>query len=187
MRSVNRMIRAGATALATLLVSRSGFAAPPRFELEPKVGYADPLTTGLSPYGVFVGLGLRARPVAHLWLSTSLFSYAGETAAGDGPDVTYRARDRAYAVAFDATWRFDVGPLFIEPGAEVGASWIFGSTYVTPAQVSDGHVAGNFGPVLRVAVGIRGVALGAEGAALFVPSTVAAPVMRAAAIAVLSF
>ena len=187
MRSLIRAAPVCAAALSTLLASGRASAEPPRFELEPKVGYAAPFTTGLSPYGAFVGLGVRARAVAHLWLSTSLFSFAGASAAADGDGVAYRAHDRSYGLAFDATWRFDVGPCFLEPGAEVGAAWVLGSTYVTPAQISDRYVAGNVGPVLRAAVRVGRLALGVEVAALYVPSSVAAPVARAGAIAVLPF
>ena len=182
-----RLARGSAAVLAALLASRTAHSAPPRFELEPKLGYAGASTTGLAPYGAFVGLGVRARPVAQLWLSTSLFSYAGASAAGDGPGVSYRAHDRAYDLAFDATWRFDAATWFIEPGVEVGAAWILGSTYVTPAQLSDRYVVANVGPVLRIAVRVGRFALGAEGAALFVPLNTAAPILRAGAIAVLPF
>jgi len=48
---------------ATLLVSQRAWSAPPRFELEPKVGYAGVFTTGLSPYGPFVALGVGVRPI----------------------------------------------------------------------------------------------------------------------------
>jgi hypothetical protein len=187
MRSVMRPAWSSAAVLATLLGSRAARSAPPRFELEPQLGYASALTTGLSPYGAFVGLGARARPVCHLWLGTSLFSYAGASAAGDGPGVAYRSRDRAYGLEFVATWRFDAARWFIEPGVEAGAAWILGSTYVTPVQLSDGYVVGNVGLVLRIAWRVGRLALGAEGAAHFVPSNATAPIMRAGAIAAIPF
>jgi hypothetical protein len=173
--------------LSTLLMSQHAWSAESRFELAPRLGYAGTFTTGLSPYGAFVALGVGARPIRHLWVATSVFSYGGASAAGDGPDITYRAHDRAYALALDATWRFDVGPLFIEPGAEVGAAWILGSTYVTPAQVTDRYVVGNVGLTLRLAVHVGHFAYGVEGAGLFVPSTVAAPVLRGAAFVLVPF
>ena len=187
MHAVIRAAGGSAAMLATLLASRTAYSAPPRFELEPKLGYAGTFTTGLSPYGAFVGLGVRARPVAHLWLGTSLVSYAGASAAADGPGVSYRAHDRAYDAAFDATWRFDAERWFIEPGVEVGAAWVLGSTYVTPAQLSDRYVVGNVGPVLRFAVRVGPLAFGAEAASLVVPSSIAAPILRAGAIALLPF
>lgn len=173
--------------LATLMVSASAWSAPSRFELEPKVGYAGAFTTGLSPYGEFVALGLGARPLGHLWVKASVFSYVGSSAAGDGPNIVYHASDHAYALALDLTWRFNAGPLFIEPGVEAGGAWILGRTYVTPTQISDHYVVGNVGLVLRLAVRVRKFALGVEGAGLFVPSVVAAPVVRGAAFVVLPF
>lgn len=174
-------------ALAALLVSGRAWGAPSRFELEPKLGYAAAFTTGLSPYGPFVGLGLGARLIGHLWLRTSVSSHVGSSAAANGPNVVYRAHDRAHALALDASWRFDAGPLFIEPGIEVGALWVLGSTYVTPTQVSDHYVIGDLGLVLRVGVRVGRLAIGVEGAGLFVPSAVAAPVVRGAAWVALPF
>ena len=150
----------------------------PRFALEPRVGYAHAMTTGLSPYGAFAGLGLRVLTIEHLWLSTSVNSYVGSRAAGDGPSLTYRARDRAYDGCLDATWRFEVSRWAIEPGVEVGAAWIVGYTYVTPARITDSYVAGNVGPVLRSSWALAGSVVGMEAAALYVPSNPAAPILR---------
>ena len=161
-----------------LSVSSSGLAAPPGLALEPKVGYAHALTTGLSPYGAFVGLGVRALALEHLWLGTSVTSYSGSRAAGDGAFVTYRARDRAYDLRFDAGWRFARSRWSLEPGIEVGAAWIVGSTYVTPARITDRYVAGNVGPVLRTTWRVARIAVGLEAAGLYVPSSAAAPILR---------
>ncbi len=194
MRPVSAAACAFAAALAISLAARTARAAPPgsapgpaHLELEPQVGYAAALTTGISPYGLFVGLGLRARPIGHLWVHTAAFSYGGGSEAGDGPTVTYRSRERAYAMALGASWRFAPGRFFVEPGVEVGAAWIRGFTSVTPAELRDEHVAGNVGPVLRLGVRLSGLALGIEGAGLYVPVTAAAPVLRAAAIVAISF
>ncbi len=186
MHAVIRLAVACAVATATSAFSTHALAAP-RFELAPQVGYAGTFTTGLSPYRTFVALGARARPVAALWLGTSLFAFVGSRAAGDGPNLAYRAHDRAYALAFDATWRFDAGRLELEPGAEVGAAWILGSTYVTPREVTDRYVAANVGPVFRLAWRAGSLGLGAEVAGLFVPSYVAAPIVRAGVLVVVPF
>jgi hypothetical protein len=187
MRALSRATCSGAAFVVAALLSRSAFSAPKRFELAPILGYAGTFTTGLSPYGGFVGLGLRANPYARVWLSGSWFCYAGSSAAGDGPGVSYRARDRAYAAAFDATWRINVGTWLIEPGAELGAAWILGATYVSPARIRDRYLAGNVGPLVRVAFRVGPVALGVEAAALYVPSYVAAPLVRGGALALVPF
>ena len=134
-----------------------------------------------------VGLGVRGRPAGGLWLGTTAISYVGASAAADGPSIVYRSRQRAYAIAFDASGRFTLRSFFLEPGAEVGAAWIHGATSVTPAQLRDDYVAGNFGPVLRLGLRRRQLAFAIEGAALYVPTTVAAPIIRGSAIVGLTF
>lgn len=176
-----------AVVLAVWFWSPDLVAAPKRFELEPTFGYAGTVTTGLSPYRGFVGLGVRTNPAARLWLSGSFFSYSGSSAAADGPGVTYRARDRAYAAEFDVALRFQFGRWLFEPGAALGAAWIFGATYVTPTGIRDRYWAVNTGPVLRIAVRSGSMTWGVEGAALYVPSYVAAPIFRAGALALVPF
>lgn len=181
-------LEGGAAVLTLALMSGQALAEPSRFELEPKLGYAGTFNTGLSPYGFFVGLGVRARPVSGLWIATSLSSYLGTRAAADGPGVTYRAQNRAYALAFDTSFRFALGRGWsFEPGVEVGAAFILGSTYVTPTRIEDHYLAGNVGPIVRLGVRLGRFALGVEGAALFVPSYVAAPIVRGSAFAILPF
>ena len=184
---MKRKLRWGVAFLLIALLSRSAVAAPRRFELEPTVGYAGTFTTGLSPYRAFVGLGVRANPAARLWLSSSFSSYVGSGAAADGPGVTYRARDRAYAAEFDAAWRFQFGRWLFEPGAALGVAWILGATYVTPMRIRDRYLAANLGPMLRLAVRVGTVAWGVEGTALYVPSYTAAPIVRAGALVLLPF
>ena len=174
-----------AATIALVLSASPASAAPARLALEPKAGYAHALTTGLSPYGAFVGLGARARVLGPLWLGTSVTAYSGGRARADGPDVSYRARDRAYDLRLDATWRFALSRWYVEPGAEAGAAWVMGSTYVTPVRITDRHVTGSFGPLLRSAWRTASIEVGIEGAALYVPSSVAAPILRGGVFVVL--
>lgn len=187
MRAVRRTLCRGVTCFAIALSSQRAVAAPKHFELEPTVGYAGTFTTGLSPYRAFVGLGVRANPAARLWLSGSLFAYAGASAAADGPGVTYRARDRAYAAEFDACFRFQFKRWLFEPGAALGAAWILGETYVTPTRIRDRYWVATVGPLVRLAVRVGPAAWGVEGAALYVPSYAAAPIVRAGALVFLPF
>ncbi len=184
---MNRRAHSAAVVLAGWFWSQNSLAAPNHFELEPTFGYAATFTTGLSPYRGFVGLGVRTNPTARLWLSGSFFSYSGSRAAADGPGITYRARDRAYAGEFDVALRFQFGRLLFEPGTAVGAAWIWGGTYVTPTDIRDRYWAANLGPVLRIAVRSGSITWGVEGAALYVPSYVAAPIVRAGALSLLPF
>jgi hypothetical protein len=187
MPAVTRWVRWGAAFFVTALLSRKSGAAPKRFELEPTLGYAATFTTGLSPYAAFVGLGLHTKLGASLWLSGSLFSYGGSSVAADGPGVSYRSRCRAYSAELDATWRVEWGRWLFEPGAELGAAWLLGATYVTPTRIEDGYLAANVGPLVRLGLRVGSVAWGVEGAALYVPSYAAAPVVRAGALALLPF
>lgn len=160
---------------------------PPRFALDASVGYAAPFTTGLSPYGAFASVGARVRVVRRLWVSVAAWVFVGSRASGDGTGVSYHAHNRAVALSLDATWRFEVGRVSIEPGMEFGAALITGSTEVQSRVATDRYVHGNLGPVVRLAVRVRRWAFGVEGAALFVPAYVAAPILRAGAVAELSF
>jgi hypothetical protein len=179
-----RLCGAGAFALSVFCASPA-FSAPRRLELAPTIGYTATFTTGLSPYGAFVGLGLHENPWARVWLGGALHSYLGSSAAGDGPQISYRARDRAYGLACSAAWRFGTQRWSIEPGAEFGANWILGGTYVTPMRLRDRYLAGNVGPLLRLGLHLGSFGLGVEGAALYVPSYIAAPLLRVGAVALL--
>ena len=184
---MNRRAHWPGVVLAAWFWSRASVAAPKRFELEPTLGYAATFTTGLSPYRGFVGLAVRTNPTARLWLSGSCFSYSGSSARADGRGVTYRAHDRAYATELDVAWRFQFGGWLFEPGAALGAAWILGATFVTPTGIRDRYWAATLGPVLRVAVRSGSITWGVEAAALYVPSSVAAPIARAGAFATLPF
>ena len=178
MHAVKLLASRCAATIALVLSASPARAAPARLGLEPKLGYAHALTTGLSPYSVFVGLGVRGRALGSLWLGTSVTAYSGGRAWADGPEVSYRARDRAYDLRLDATWRFALSRWSVELGAEAAAAWIIGSTYVTPVRIADRHLAGSFGPLFRSSWRTASVEVGIEAAALYVPSSVAAPILR---------
>jgi len=92
------------------------------------VGYASALTTGISPYGLFVGLGLRARPIGHLWVHTAAFSYGGGSEAGD---IYKRLRSFEHLAARDGIEGFVV------KGRTDLSDQLF--LKVKPAAVRDAH------------------------------------------------